>query len=256
MLIWNQPPRPAWCATLRAISPPSERATWLTIAWEPGDRWAPVQRWMIFQCFPETRQTASIFAQLRGPHPRSRGRYCERRGRWVDGPAPLITRTAWTIYQTEHGWARPLWVVQGPRGGHKYRLTTWEAQLSKAAGGPEDTPDPGALPYAEPDQQTWQGVQLYADPEIMRQYRGVIDFAERRPWDIDDDDRRAAVFAAEQVLKAFGLGIAAHADELASALRRTPEIPRATTAEIAADRTDIEAGMAEIVRELADEYML
>jgi hypothetical protein len=171
----------------------------------------------------------------------------------VDGPAPGITRQAWELFQKYDGWARPLYVIQGDQGGHKYRYTAWESRLAKAAGARPEPPFAGDLPYAEPDERTYENLVLWADPNLLKMYRGLVGFGMKKPGELDSTDAKAAEFAATQILKSFGLKARAHADELAWAMRNNDaDVPRQLR-----DRSerlqDVDQGNAEIHAELVDE---
>lgn len=256
---WSREVPQSWHLRLRHMRPLTDSTEGLVMTWEPGDVWEPVQRWLIYGVLPRRVIPVDVLQQLSGPHPRSSGHGCfpgycmcaRPRYRWVGGPAPLITRTQWLLFQETGGWARPLWVLQGTRGGHKRRFTEWESRLSQLAGGPAQPPAPGVLSYAEPDERTWEALRLYADPELMATYRGVVAFGLRRPGDLDPTDAAAAQFAAVEVLKSLGLGVAEHADELAWWLKRAdiadePENPRFAV-------HDTEQATEELTDELADE---
>ncbi|MHB1310635.1 MAG: hypothetical protein ACYC3L_01370 [Gemmatimonadaceae bacterium] len=261
--VWTRRPKLDWVHRLHAMRPMTDHTTGLAIAWEPGDPWEPVQRWFIYEVFPKHAIPPQIREQLDGPNPRSTGhacfgtnalgRWCQcpnPKMRWVGGPAPGITRQAWTLYRKHGGWARPLWVIQGKDGGHKYRFTQWESRLSKMAGGPEQPPIAGDLPYAEPDERTWNNVHLYSDPQLAKMYRGLVDFGMRRPGDLDPTDKRAAEFAAKEVLKSFGLKMMEHADELTWALKRQ----NVNTAHIDTPDGDADAAEAAAIAELSDTF--
>ena len=186
---------------------------------------------------PKSAIHPNILRELEGPHPRSTGHGCfgtneygtfcaceSPKMRWVDGPSRLISRQSWELYRTHGAYARRLWVIQGSNGGHKYRFANWESRLSKMAGGPMNPPRAGELPYAEPDNRTFEGVKLYADPELLKAYSGLVQYGLRRPFDLDAADKRACEFAAMELLKGFGLRIAEDADELAWALKKAGHI--------------------------------
>lgn len=258
--MWSRAPHPEWVARLRTMRPLNDMCEGLVITWEPGDVWEPVQRWMIYGVFPRRVIPPEVFAQLEGPHPRSTGHGCfpgqclcaRPQHRWVGGPAPLINRTQWLLYRETGGWARAaLWVLQGDQGGHKRRFTEWESQLSQLAGGPAQPPAPGVLPYCEPDERTWQHLHMYADPELLAKYRGLVNFGLRRPGDLDPTDAAAAQYAAVQVLKSLGMNAVEHADELAWWLKKIdpsdlPTVPGER------DDPDLDAGNAELEADMAD----
>ena len=261
--IWTRKPRLEWVHRLHTMRPMTDHTTGLAIAWEPGDPWEPVQRWFIYEVFPKHAIPDPIREQLEGPHPREQGHPCFGKNdygtwcqcpipkmRWVGGTSPSITRQAWTLYRKYGGWARPLWVIQGKDGGHKYRFTQWESRLSAMVGGPQQPPAAGDLPYAEPDERTWEHVHLYADPALLKMYRGLVGFGLRRPGDFDATDQKAAEFAAKEVLKSFGLRVSEHADELAWALKQQ----NVNTSHVEGRDGDLAEAEAHAIAELSDTF--
>lgn len=259
--LWEREPDPGWVATLRSMRPMTDEQAGLVIAWEPGDKWEPIQRWFVYEVLPKRAIPAAVLAQLEGPHPRSTGHGCFGKNeyglhclcpipkmRWVDGPAPGITRQAWLLYRKYGGWARPLWVVQGRSGGHKYRYTQWESRLCKAAGVRPEPPVAGNLPYAEPDGRTWDCLGMYADPDILKMYRGIVGYGMRNLGALEGTEQKVAEFAATQILKSFGMKAREHADELSWAMRNS-DTPRG----ISAPDVDMERGMHDVHAELTDE---
>lgn len=259
--VWTREPRLAWTTALHRLRPLTDHTSGLVIAWIPGDPWEPVQRWGIFEAFPKGSIPDTVLQQLEGPHPRSKGHGCfgtneygtwclcpRPRHHWVDGPAPGITRQMWELYRKHGAWCRTLWIVQGEHGGHKYRYTDWESRLARLAGLPPQPPAAGDLPYAEPDERTWDCLAVYADPTLLKVYRGLTEHGLRRPGDFDATDKAAAEFAARQVLKSFGAEVAEHADELCWALRRADQ----RTAHVEEDRTDMAAEQEATLQRLTE----
>jgi hypothetical protein len=143
--------------------------------------------------------------------------------RWVGGPSPLITRTAWEIFQRFGGWARPYYVLQGTAGGHRYKWHPWEQKLSEMVGGPKDTPAPGDLPYAEPDLRTWAAIKK---ADLANKYRMTLAEISKGTIAADRDAIEAAKHCTSELIKWMGDQVAAHADELTVALSRDSTIPR------------------------------
>lgn len=210
--VWHRAPEPAWVAALRAFSPPSAAHSWLHLAWEPGDPWEPVERWMLYQVIPEARVRPEVLAELRGPDPRSRGHYCgptslcgcpahKRPDCWVGGLARLANRTEWRLYRETAalgfaGWARAFWVIQGAEGGHPRAYTETEAALAELADPPlpNEPPVPGELPYADPDERVWAAVRQY--DRLARGARLLAQTAD----DLAAEDRAAAVAVRQGIL--------------------------------------------------------
>jgi hypothetical protein len=163
-------PDAAWVRALRADSPVSDVHTWLHLAWEPGDWWDPVERWVIYQVRPTALIPAPVLRELRGPDPRSTGHFCgpdtlcghkRRQYTWVGGCAGLIDRTEWRLYRETGGWARAWWVIQGDARGHLRFFTEAQSSLAELADLPPRPPVMGSLPYAEPDQRTWATLRQF-----------------------------------------------------------------------------------------------
>lgn len=127
---------------------------WLRLVWEPGEAWAPVHRWMIWEMMPAHRAPLGLVDELMGPNPRQFGFYDRVQRRFVRTRSFLINRRQWQMYQDTGLYGRPIWVVQGKVGGHKRFWNEVESNLSLLHGGPAEPPLPGDLPYAEPDQRT------------------------------------------------------------------------------------------------------
>lgn len=164
-------PRPEWVAALRELSPMTDAHGALVIAWEPGDPWIPAQRWMLHETIPADPEHMDYerLLELRGPNPRATGHMCTARTvdgqfaclckvklegwRKEDGDPSGINLTQWKIFHETGRFARPFWVIQGARGGHKAFLTKEEALFLRAAGKKAELPAIGTLPYAEFDQR-------------------------------------------------------------------------------------------------------
>lgn len=136
---------------------PSERFSWLRLAWFAGERHDPVQRWVVWEVLPLpwllkqpgfAAQAEETLAALRGPPPRSLRRWTVRRGvrRWTS--ESVVTQEQWDQFRETGCVARLFWVVQGAHGGHKQRFTLQEEQLLRLHGLPGAAPPMGALPYA------------------------------------------------------------------------------------------------------------
>lgn len=211
-----RPPEPAWQAALDAIAPPADCLTSLYLAWEPGDVWQPVQRWIIWQVRPVALVRPDVLAELRGPHPRSAGFYHPRRRRWVGGPAGLVDRRQWELFHATGGFCTRWWTVQGDRGGHRYRLDATEARVAQMHGHAGDTPAAGDLPYAAPDGRTWA---LIAERDAMRRHALLTDFAARSPEQLDAEDQQAIQYAQDELWRWLSQQLGATLDAHGAALR-------------------------------------
>ena len=156
------------------------------VAWEPGDRWQPIHRWMLWQLQPWAHVDQTFRQELQGPHPRSTGHYCAdgacvcpiKTNRWRGGAARLIDRRTWEIarqhYQTTGEWVRPrrFWVVQGDQGGHPFAVGMAEEKLRQSLKLPADVPSAGDLLYAEPDARMMTALERY---DLWRYAHGIAD---------------------------------------------------------------------------------
>lgn len=181
-----------WQAALDAQHVPGTAR--VVIAWEAGDVWQPIHRWMLWQLQPwHYSQNAAVKRELRGPHPRSTGHYCAPSSgcgcknefgapthtmAWKGGTVRLIDRRAYELHW-EHYRAtgelvipRRLWVIQGHNGGHPFQISMVEQKLRREQGLPEDVPSAGDLPFAEFDRRVLVGLERY---DLWRYAHGLGD---------------------------------------------------------------------------------
>lgn len=163
-----------WEAQLAEHSPPTNRFSWLKLVWEPGYAWEdPVERFMLMQMSPAHAIDEYVLEQLEHPLPPSQmGNYYDPHMTWVDddgserigmfvrNPDCLITEQAYWLYRETGAWAKRYWVIQGEKGGHKYRFTDVERRLLRFMNLPIDPPTPGTLPYAPFDERVIAQLQL------------------------------------------------------------------------------------------------
>jgi len=64
----------------------------------------------------------------------------------------LVTRQEWELFRMLKAIPKIFWIIQGAHGGHKRVFDPLEQKYLAMAGLPTDPPAPGALPYAEFDQ--------------------------------------------------------------------------------------------------------
>lgn len=213
--VYTRAPDPAWVRDLRAYSPKSDAHTWLYLAWEPGDWWDPVERWVLYQVRPPALVPPPVLRELRGPHPRSTGHLCgpgtgcghaRRQYTWVGGTCGLVDRSEWRLYRETGGWARPWWVVQGDSRGHLRYFTEAQSALAELADLPPRPPVLGSLPYAAPDARTWATLRAY---DVLRA-RGRL--LERTVDDLAREDRDDAVRVRRALLDVLALQSAGAVD--------------------------------------------
>lgn len=243
---WHRDPRPEWVERLQGIAARSEVFPSLTLAWEAGHPEIPIQRWMAFVLQPIQYVGESVLRELQGPHPWSTGHLDKAAGLWRGGATVYVRPIQWDLYRLTGQLATPFWVIQGPNGGHRFSLNPWESRLSQLVGGPADTPCPGDLPYAEPDERTWARL---AESDQVRRYQKIIEYGMRRPMDLDAEDEAACEHAARKVVEWFGLRAAEDSDEMAFALRRS-DIPRPASWDNQHIEPDTAAAIETTVREV------
>lgn len=178
---WKREPDPSWVEALARIAPRNDQIPWLLIYWEPGETWDPVQRWMIREMDPALKYyDAEEIALYDGPSPRTMG-FWEGEGRtrrWKSEAPPGFSLRRWELYQQYKCISSRVWVVQGPNGGHPFALSQAEQAFLQSMGAPDaDTPAPGSLPYAEPDQRTWRRLGEY---DRLRKWQSDLTWNSRR----------------------------------------------------------------------------
>lgn len=202
----------AWQADLDALFPPVDRLSRLVVRWESGDRWQPIQRFVIWQAQdPLAAELPPMIRDaLQRGHPRSTGHYCAsgfnpttgalwcmcpmKSNRWRGGANAYIDRATWELYQETGLYGRRWWTIQGHKGGHRFQWdpSEMEARLSDMRGGPRQTPDPGDLPYAPLDQRVLDRI---APLDKVRAWSKMVDFATRHPDQLDaEEDAEATQF--------------------------------------------------------------
>lgn len=159
MFLHTRTPLPGWQAEIETIVPRSTRVPWLRIVWQPGMPYEPVQRWEIYEMMPLLQYVPFEIRQaLSGPNPRTDGEWIEApRGsgnyRWIT--SSLLSLTQWKLFHETGCYPARFWIIQGTRGGHKWKLSAAERNFLQSFTGQEeiDTPLPGDLPYAEWDRR-------------------------------------------------------------------------------------------------------
>lgn len=240
----DRTPRPEWQRELDRIAPPAASVSSLRITWLPGDFWDPVERWVIWQVYPEGVVPQLAQEAVRGPHPRSTGHAClpringqkgcdcgsfppwyTWRHRWVGGPPESAGISKWTyeLFQETGRFHRLYWIVQGTLGGHRYKYTAQESRLSVLHGGPEQPPAPGDLCYAEPDHRTFARIGA---ADQLRRWRGLRDFTARDGRDLDQMERDQSEAYQEHLWQWMDDQLTEPTDKLRFEVRRRSELPR------------------------------
>jgi len=86
----------------------------------------------------------------------------------------------WDLFQQTGCYSQRFWIIQGHKGGHKWRLSEAERGLLQNMGVGGDTPLPGDLPYAEYDQRVF--TKIARGDRLMR-------WRMAQPWD-DRQERK------------------------------------------------------------------
>ena len=145
---------PEWQADLESVIPRSDRVSWLTIVWQPGMPYEPVQRWELYEVIPTLDHVPpEVIEDLRGMSPRHPENGVWRHDASVMGERrwfsnSLVSLVQWQTYQKLGLYTQRFWCIQGEYGGHPLKYTDAELnfRLSK---GLTDAPCPGDLPYAD-----------------------------------------------------------------------------------------------------------
>lgn len=181
-----------WQPELDRLSPPTpEGESHLRLLWEPGESWAPVHRWVVWELMPAQRAPLEIYHELCGPNPRSFGHYDRVQRRFVRTRSFLINQRQWLLYRESGFYGRPMWIVQGTKGGHKRAWSEVESNLSLLHGGPKEPPLPGELPYAEPDVRT---IEKLRGLDMVRRFGDLLRLVSNR------EDVRARLDYRERVV--------------------------------------------------------
>ncbi|HCT57245.1 MAG TPA: hypothetical protein DGD08_08535 [Gemmatimonas aurantiaca] len=223
----------AFAAQLAAAFPRRDGLSWLMARWEPGEDWAPVERWVIWEITPwhalPTADAAYLRMTLEGPNPRDTGHYCGagrcacalKRNRWTGGRSEAVDYfRQWQVAQEMRtagtpGFPRVIWIVQGDTGGHPPVMDPISKQLAQAAGLPHEFPSPGDGPYADLDQRVIEGL-LHKDR--LRDAEGRLRDVSSAELAAEDRDR--AQHAADRVLDFILERMSGSVDEAAWLIRK------------------------------------
>ncbi len=179
----SRPVPEEWQRDLERIVPRTDRVNWLQIVWQAGLEYEPVQRFELYEMQPRLDFVPDgILESLQGPNPREWGHWAKDREsptgkRWITDS--LVSLTQWQLYRDTRCFGQRWWIIQGDRGGHKWRLTHLEKALLTQQGYDDeiDTPLPGALPYAEWDNRVAEQI---GRADRLRQWREQIAWDDRQ----------------------------------------------------------------------------
>lgn len=157
MYIPHREPPAQWLEDVARIAPVLDTVSHLTIHWHAGMPDAPVGRWIVFECVP--REAARVFGLLDELAVRFEVDELEARERHqAYTPDPLLV-WAQHYLDTRGFLPSPVWVVQGPGGGHPFKYTPAESVLARAGLLPATVPAIGDLPYADCDWRVWDALK-------------------------------------------------------------------------------------------------
>lgn len=159
-----------WATQLAELYPRSEQISWPRLRWEPGYPWEVVERWMIDEMIPPHAVMPDVLEQLQSPTP-PQGHWDAVLDEYVHDDDSIITTTAWKLFRETGCWARPFWVIQGTKGGHKRWFSESEKKLLRLHGLPSDPAAPGDLPYAPFDNRV---IQKLTQHDLLRDVNGQV----------------------------------------------------------------------------------
>lgn len=197
---------PTWEEELNRIAPETPYGhDHLRIWWEPGDPWAVVERFVVWQLTPVWRvPDLGIREALDGPNPRAFGYYDQVLGRFVRKRYLPISFQQWRLYRETGYYAQPLWVVQGRNAGHLRRWTEVQSTISQMNGGPPEPPVPGELPYAPFDMRVVEKLK-YLD--ALQKYGDILEHLSSKPRlaeRLERRERETVTSMAEQMWNWLG----------------------------------------------------
>lgn len=207
--VYHRPVPGDFARALADAFPRREGLSWLLPRWEPGDDWAPIERWVIWEVHPWALVPPGDYTlvqpALEGPNPRGTGHYCAsgwcecplKRNRWTGGASEGTDYfRQWQVAQElkaagTPGFPRVIWIVQGQQGGHPPEMGTIEKQLAAAAGLPTAYPAAGDWPYAELDARVVRGL---VQRDRLRDAQGLV----ARRYQTTSERRAEEVTQAQQ----------------------------------------------------------
>lgn len=140
-----------WLTKLREISPITALHSWLLPYW-----YRAAQRWVLYDCMPAVLidpddllgpgfSGTDFFAAVNGPPPRD-----------LDAAkrTPYLSDVQHEMHRLHAVYARPLWVLEGDRGGHFVGFDPWQKNLLAAQRQPTEPPAIGSLPPCPFDNRT------------------------------------------------------------------------------------------------------
>ena len=190
-VVWDRIAPQAWIDCLHSVVP-AEGSSWLTLRWEPGEAWYPIERWSLWQVRPR-ELTATLYpghlAELEGPNPRRQGHACfpgwcdckTKQWRWnTEGGkrTAFIDYWQWRLYQETGLFGTRWWVIQGNKGGNRWSLSQAEERILRLQYGPHAAavPLPGSQHYEEFDERVIE--QIVRHDRVRRGLVAANDLAQ------------------------------------------------------------------------------
>lgn len=203
---------PEWTQSLRTISEPSDTMGFLHILWEPGDVWAPVQRWEVYELLHPSQVSREKILDLMMRSPRWEGHICtsvpihewvvrpprgyqpclcrHKGDAWKPDPNDVectsFSRTQWKLFRETGYVGYRRWIIEGSTGGHVLEFSQDEQRLRALENKPMYAPAPGSQAYADFDNRTLaqllEGNLLRQLRVTLAEYRRLMgaDFAEHK----------------------------------------------------------------------------
>lgn len=170
LVLHDRQPDPSWVRRLREVSPKSDVHTWLYLRW-----FAEAERWLLYEMVPSAYIDQGFRSELEGAHPDS-----------LEDWARIVSAFQWQMYRQYRVHARPCWVIQGDRGGHKVAFDEADQELCRAQGLPPEPPAPGDLPYAPFDERVVR--QIVRMSKLVQAKNDLSEF--RRKYGTTDGFKR------------------------------------------------------------------
>jgi hypothetical protein len=184
---------------------PNDHLAWAHLDWYNDQG---VNRLVVFQMVPLTKASPFMLYLFGEQEPAWR----------ADGTAKgaITTRLGWQLFHTHRAVPMLYWIIQGERGGHKYRFSRREQKALELAGRSGEPPLPGSLPYAPWDTRV---VKALKELDRVAFWTKAMDLADRSPDDLDEEMRAAERGMRAQYLDWLERQVDAAADDVSSLTR-------------------------------------
>lgn len=203
----HRPVPAGWQEALDEFNDTSNLAR-MVIRWEPGDPWAPVQRWNIWQMLPVHLFPDHIIREfLEGASPRDFARWDSKLGRMVQHRRgrPPISLAQWRMFREHDHRYIPLrfWTLQGhpEEGGHKVVYSRVDKMVSRMYGGAGEPPLNGSLPYLELTETTMRKLR---QEDRIRRHSFALDHYLKNSEQYDRREEEVIEHMKEQIWKQLG----------------------------------------------------